>query len=134
MANQLYLAGRQAFLQADIDWLVDNIKAVLIDLADYTFVNTHANLSDIPAPARVATSPNLAGKTATNGTADADDITFSAVTGDQSEALALYKDTGVATTSTLICYIDTATGLPVLPNGGPISVTWDNGANRIFTL
>jgi hypothetical protein len=50
-------------------------------------------------------------------------VTFTAVTGDVSEAVILYKDTGVAATSPLIAYIDTATGLPVTPNGGDITVT-----------
>jgi hypothetical protein len=59
---------------------------------------------------------------------------FSAVTGDQSEALVIYKDTGSAATSPLIAYIDTATGLPVTPNGADVTVTWDNGSNKIFKL
>ena len=46
----------------------------------------------------------------------------------------LYRDTGVEATSALIAYIDTATGLPITPNGGDIIVNWDNGANKIFRL
>ena len=34
----------------------------------------------------------------------------------------------------VIAFIDTATGLPVTPNGGDITITWDNGANKIFKL
>ncbi len=34
----------------------------------------------------------------------------------------------------LVAYIDSATGLPVIPNGGDITITWDSGANRIFAL
>jgi hypothetical protein len=41
----------------------------------------------------------------------------------------------VATTAQrLIAYIDTATGLPVTPNGQNITVSFDNGSNRIFKL
>lgn len=134
MANVLYQLGRQAFLDGDIDWSANNIKVALIDTADYTFSQSHQFLSDVAGAAIVATSGNLAGKTSTNGTADANDVTFTAVTGDQSEALIIYQDTGVAGTSRLIAYIDTATGFPITPNGGNITVTWDNGANRIFTL
>lgn len=135
MTNRLYDAGRQGFLEGTIPWLTSNIKAVIVDVADYT-VNTatHTSLADIPAIARVATSANLASKTSTAGVADADDITFAAVSGDTSEAVVLYKDTGVEATSTLIAYIDTATGLPVIPNSGPIAITWDTGVNRIFKL
>lgn len=135
MANGMYDFGRQSFLQGDLHWLTDNIKAVLIDAADYTVsLASHNYLSDIPAAARVATSANLANKTASAGVADADDLTFSSVVGDPSEALVLYKDTGVAGSSILICYIDTATGLPVIPNSGPIAITWDPGSNKIFKL
>lgn len=135
MANALYDKGREGFLDGSIDWDTDNIKAVLVDTADYTVnLSTHDNLDDIPSGARVATSGNLASKTVTAGVADAADITFSAVTGDPCEAIVLYKDTGVESTSRLIAYIDTATGMPVTPNGGDITVQWDNGANKIFKL
>lgn len=135
MANALYDTGRNAFLIGDVDWLVDNIKVVLVDSADYTVnLATHQFLSDIPAIARVATSGNLASKTAAAGVADAADVVLTGVAGDQSEAVVIYKDTGTATSSQLIAYIDTATGLPVQPNSGDISVLWDNGANKIFKL
>jgi hypothetical protein len=42
-------------------------------------------------------------------------------------------DTGTAATSPLVAYIDTGvTGLPVTPNGGNITVTWN--ASGIFQL
>jgi hypothetical protein len=66
--------------------------------------------------------------------ADAADVTFTAVSGDVSEALVIYKDTGTASTSRLIAYIDTATGLAVTPNGGDITVIWPSDAGRIFSL
>lgn len=135
MANALYDAGREAFLDGTISWSSDNIKVVLVDTADYTVnLATDTALSDIAAAGRVATSGNLASKTVTAGVADAADVTLSAVTGDESEALVIYKDTGVESTSTLIAYIDTATNLPVTPNGGDITIQWDSGANKIFKL
>jgi phage tail sheath gpL-like len=66
--------------------------------------------------------------------ADAADFSWTGVSGAQSEAIVVYKDTGSAATSNLIAFIDTATNLPVTPNGGDITVTLDNGANRIFAL
>ncbi len=135
MANALYDKGREGFLDGSIDWDSDDIRVILIDTDDYTVnLATHDNLDDIPAAARVATSGALTGKTVTDGVADVDDVTFSSVTGDQSEALVIYKHTGTESTSRLIAYIDSATGLPVTPNGGDITVQWDNGANKIFKL
>jgi len=136
MANALYDHGREGFLDGTIDWDTDNIKVVLIDTDDYTVdLANHEDLADVAAGARVATSANLSSKTVTAGVADAADVTLSSVTGDQSEALIIYQDTGVEGTSRLIAYIDTAaSGLPVTPNGGDIEIQWDSGANRIFKL
>ena len=135
MANALYGLGREGFLGGDIAFDTDNIKAALLDLTDYTpNLTTHQFLSDVPAGARVATSGNLATKTITLGVADAADVTFSAVTGDESEYILIYQDTGVEGTSRLIALVDTATGLPVTPNGGDITIQWDSGANKIFKL
>lgn len=135
MANAVYGKAREKFLNADIDWAADNIKAVLVDTAAYAVsIDSDEFLSSIPAGDRIATSGNLASKTSTLGVADAADVTFSTVTGDVSEAIVIYKDTGDAATSPLIAYIDTATGLPITPNGGDITIRWDSGANKIFKL
>lgn len=135
MANALYDKGREAFLSGSISWSSDNIKVVLTDSGAYTpNMSTDQFLSDVASGARIATSGNLASKTVAAGVADAADITFTAVTGVQSEYLVIYKDTGSAATSPLIAKIDTATGLPVTPNGGDITVAWDNGSNKIFKL
>lgn len=135
MANALYDAGRAGFLGGSIDWDANNIKIALIDEADDTIDLANDDFwNDRAVASRVATSGNLASKTGTAGVADAADVTFTAVTGDQSESIDIYADSGVESTSALICNIDTATGLPVTPSGGDITVVWDNGANRIFRL
>lgn len=133
MANALYDLGREAFLSGDITWDGDNIKCVLVDTGTYT-VNLatdqyHSDVSGI-----VATSVNFTTKTVTAGVADAADVTLSSVTGAESEAVVIYQDTGASGTSRLIAYIDTATGLPVTPNGGDIVIQWDSGSNKIFKL
>jgi hypothetical protein len=133
--SALYGKGREAFLNGDIDWANDDIRCILVDTADYSVnIDVHDFLDDVPAGARVATSGAFTGKSSTLGVADAADVTFTAVTGDVSEALVIYKHTGVESTSALIAYIDSATGLPVIPNGSDIIITWDSGANKIFKL
>lgn len=135
MANALYNKAKQAFLAADIDLESDDIRAILIDTADYTFSAAHQYLSSVGASARVAVSSALSSKTVTDGVFDAADVTWSSVTGDQSEAIVLYKHTGSDATAALIAYLDTfSSGMPVTPNGGNITVAWDNGANKIFAL
>lgn len=135
MANALYDKGRESFLKAEINIPTDTIKAVLVDTGAYTVdIANHQFLSDIPGGARISTSPALASKTTAAGVFDAADTTCTAVTGATVEAVVLYQDTGVAGTSRLICYIDTATGLTLTPNGADVDLVWNNGANKIFKL
>lgn len=134
MANGLYDKGREGFLDGSIDWDTDIIKIALIDTGLYIpNLATHTFWSDVSA-GLVGTAMTLGLKTVTAGVADAADVTFTAVTGATVEALVIYKDTGIATTSRLIAFIDTGTGLPVTPNGGDIIVVFDSGVNRIFKL
>lgn len=138
MANALYTTFKNNLLTlaatgVDFD-APDDIRVILVDTADYTVnLATHDFLDDVPGAARVATSGNIS-TTVSGNVVDGSDVTFSAVTGDPSEALVIYKHTGTESTSRLIAYIDTATGLPVTPNGGDITVTWDSGSNKIFAL
>lgn len=135
MATALYDTGRAAFLTAGVNWTSDNIKVALVNTSSYTVnLATDQFLNIIPGGAIVATSGNLTSTTATAGVANAANLTYTAVSGSTIGALVIYKDTGVSSTSQLIAYIDNATGLPVTPNGGNITVTWDTGANKIFKL
>lgn len=135
MANALFDKGREGYLAGDMDWDGDNIKLVFVDHTDDTPVPaTDEDLADILAAARVATSSNFASKTVAAGVADAADVTVSTVSGDEFESIVIYHDSGVEGTSRLSAFIDTATGLPTTPNGGDITVQWDDGANKIFKL
>jgi hypothetical protein len=118
----MYDSAREGF-SGDWNWLTDEFRWVLVDLADYTFAATHDTLADVPDVAVVALSPALAGKTNTDGYLDATDPSFGNVTGDQAEALILIRGTGIET-SNLVAFFDTGvTGLPVTPNTGPIDIT-----------
>lgn len=135
MANALFDFGRESFLAGNLDWDANAIKAVLVDHGTDTPVpGTDQHLDDIVVGARIATSANFTTKTVTAGVADADNLTYSSVSGNSVESIVIYYDSGVEATSILIAFIDTATGLPITPNGGDITVTWDDGANKIFKL
>lgn len=141
MANALWTPGREGFLLGEIDWDTAVIKCSLV--RGYTFVGTHKFVSEVTgAGGTLVATQTLASKTGTGGTADAADVTFSAVpAGAAITGIAIYQASAVtggadvaATAQRLIDWIDTATGLPVTPNGGDIVVAWDNGTNKIFTL
>lgn len=132
MANVLYPKYKEALLQAGVN-LTGAVRVMLVDTGAYTYSADHQYMSDIPVGAWVAISDPLTNKTFAGGVFDADDVTFPAVTGVNAEALVLYLET-IEDINPLIAYIDTATGLPVTPNGGDITISWDNGANKIFAL
>ena len=146
MASALFDPGREGFLDGTIAWGTGSggpsIKVALV--RGYTFNAAHKFVSDVTtAGATLASvSAALTSKTSTNGVADAGDVTFSAVTANASnhyllvyQASALAGGADVASNAQrLIAYIDTGTNLPVVPNGGDVTVAWDNGGNRIFKL
>lgn len=134
MANAIYPKYKEALLTGDsnIDLEAGTVKAALVDTGTYTYSTAHDFLDDLTGV--VGTAQTIgATKSVTNGLFDGADVTFTAVSGNTVEALVIYIDTGVAGTSRLVAYIDTGvTGLPVTPNGGDISITWN--ASGIFQL
>lgn len=134
MANALYDHGREGILDRTIDMTASTITVALI--RGGTFTPTHEFLSDLTgAGGSVVASAVLASKTETSGVFGAANVTFPAVApGTACSALVIYNDTGTGSTSRLVAWIDTATGLPVTPNGGDITVSWDTGSNKIFKL
>lgn len=113
------------------------IRAMFVDHADDTPVTTDDFIDDIASAGRVpalASCPALASKTngvVAVGTFDAADTVFTALSGDQSESLILFEDSGTESTSDLIARWDTATGIPLTPNGGDVTVAWN--ASGILT-
>lgn len=132
MANAIYPLWKAAIMQASANSsLSGTVKVALVDTGTYTYSSAHEFLSSLTG--RVGTDQTLTTKTFTNGTFDADNATWTSVSGNSVEAVVIYIDTGVAGTSRLVAFLDTGfTGLPVTPNGGNITVTWD--AAGIFTL
>lgn len=133
MANQLYTKAKEDFLSGLLNLSSNTVSISLIDTGVYTFSIGHEDRADIANTAVVATA-NLASKSVANGVFDAADVVFTSVSGANCEALVLFHDTGDQATSRLIAYIDSATGLPVIPNGGDITVRFSDGANKIFAL
>lgn len=131
MASAIYPKFKEALLQGTYNLSTAVVRAVLVDTGTYTYSSAHDFYNDLSGVVG-SESGAFASKTFTNGTFDAADITFTAVTGSTAEAVVLFVDTGNVTTDALIAYLDSATGLPVTPNGGDITVTWN--ASGILTL
>lgn len=140
MANFAFDSFRNILLGSGtrVDLDADTINAMFVDHADDTPVVGDDFIDDILSAARVpaeASCPALASKTVGVvgvGVFDAADTVFTSLTGDASESLILYKDTGTEATSDLIVRWDTATGLPLTPNGANVTVVW--AAGGIITI
>ncbi len=107
----------------------------LVDTGTYTYSDSHSvfsDLSGIQGTDQPLTTPtNTSGSS--GSTFDADDVTFTAVTGVSIEALVIYRASSGIGTGKLVYYTDiNVTGLPVTPNGGNISIVWSGSG--IFTL
>lgn len=146
MANALYGLGRNKFARGDINWLAsggDTIRVCLVKTAYGVQIDTHEFFSSLGANvvgnaggATRADCPALTLSDPALGVCDAANVTITAVPGSvgQLSFLVLFKDSGVDGTSPLLYYMDTVTGLPFTPGGGDVSITWDDGTNKIFKL
>lgn len=133
MANAIYPKYKEALLDAsaNIDINDGTVKVALIDTGVYTYNSAHEFYSSVSGV--VGTPQTINTTTVTNGLFDGDNVTFTSVSGNSVEALLIYIDTGSAATSRLVTWLDTGvTGLPVTPNGGDITITWN--ASGIFQL
>jgi hypothetical protein len=142
MANALFNPGREGFLDGSIDWDTAVIKIALV--RGYTFTATHKFVSDVTGASGVlhVTSSALTTKTVTDGIADAADVAFTAVTSNAgNHSVLIFQASAVtggadvaATAQRLIGWVDTGTNFPIVPNGGDVTIAWDNGTNKIFKL
>jgi len=139
MANAVYPLYKQSVMtEADTNNGLTGtgtsaVNTVLITTSSgYVYSPTHqfySSLTNLVGSAVAVTTPAV-----TNGTFTADNATFTSVSGTTVGALVQYRqNTGANTTWRLVLYLDTSvTGLPVVPNGGNIVVTWN--ASGVFTL
>lgn len=141
MANALYPKYKSSLLAGDSNADLDNNTSTdgpfvaLVDTGTYTYSASHQFYSSLSGI--VGTDQRIANPTVSSvaeGTFDGDNVTYTAVTGASVEALVYYrKNSGANTTWRLFLFQDTGvTGLPVTPNGGDITVTFN--ASGIFAL
>jgi hypothetical protein len=130
MANAVYPIYKKALLDGAADSALTGsgttgLYCALVDTGTYTYNAAHDFYNDLSGI--VGTDQEITTVTTTGGLIDGDNLTFPSVTGATVEALVLYrKNAGANTTWRLVAYIDTGvTGLPVTPNGGNITVTWN---------
>lgn len=139
MASAHYNLALQEFWKGTIGDVTaggTTIKVRLMRTSAYTFAQAHQFLASLPAA--IVTDVTLGTKVANGGGGadpgcfDAGDATFTAVpSGAAIDCLGVFKDTGTAGTSPLLFYID---GFSVTPNGGDITIQWQNSVPWIAKL
>lgn len=133
MPNAIYPKYKEAlWLQsANSNANTGTVKVALVDTGVYTYSAAHEFLTSLTGVVGIAQT--VGSKTFTDGVFDGADVTYTAVTGNSAEALVFYIDTETAATSRLVAFIDTGfSGLPVTPNGGDITLSFN--ASGIFAL
>jgi hypothetical protein len=148
MSNALYDTGRNSFARGDTLWKASGgstIRVALVKAAYTPNLATDQFLSTIGV--------NYVGNSGTNARASCPQISLAdpiaGVVRSSSATITLtavpssvgvcnyiviFIDSGADATSQLLALLDTATGLPVTPNNGDITLTWDTGANGIWKL
>lgn len=142
MANAVYPKAKEGFLDGSIDLDTAVIKVALV--RGYTYSSSHEFVSDVTGAGGTlhATSGALTSVDVTNGVFDAADVTFTTPSTNASQhSLLIFQSSAVgggsdvaASSQRVIAWIDTGTGVPIVPAGGDITVQWDSGANKIFSL
>lgn len=123
---QMGLPGGSTLL---VDFDTNDIRCSLIDSADVTILVTMSNYGEVDS------DPVAEGGAMTNKTIGVIAVgvfdstvayTFATVTGDSVDYLVLYQYNATPANATLVVTWDSATtGIPVTPNGGDITVTWN---------
>ena len=138
MANVIYPLFKQELMKGMANNLLNStegatgVYAALVDTGTYTYSAAHQFYSSLSGI--VGTDQEVLTKTQAAGVFDGTNLTYTSVSGSTFEAIVLYRKNGGAnTTWPLIAYLDTGvTGLPAIPDGGNITITWN--ASGIFTL
>ena len=141
MANSVFPKAKEGFLDGSIDLDTAVIKVALV--RGYTYSSSHEFVSDVTSTGTLhATSAALSSIDVTNGVFDAADVTFTTPSTDSNDhSLLIFQSSAVgggsdvaASSQRVIAWIDTGTGIPIKPAGGDITVVWDDGSNKIFSL
>ena len=138
MADALYNGFKEDLADGTYGgWASGSVAAMLYDEgAGGAFTASDTVYTDVSA-GKVGTAVDVAGRAVlSDGSFDCNTITWSDVTGNEAEAVIVYSYTGGTadspTGTQLIAYIDSASNLPVTPNGGNISMAID--AAGLFSL
>lgn len=132
MSNTSFQPGMQTVLSGGVNALADTLTAYLV-ASSYTFDGTDQFVAELGTT--IGTPVNLANKSVTNGALGADTLDFGALPpGNTIKGVAIAKNTGNTSTSPLLLWFDTGSGLPLATNGGNVSFPFPNATKKVARL
>ncbi len=136
MANFIYGKAKESLLNGQFNISSDSLKVLLVTDSYVPSQNVDQFVSNISGSYIKERTSSLTNVTNILGVIDADDVSVVQYSGLAFKALVIYKDSGTDSTSRLLAYIDTATGIPFLGINATtdITINWSNGSNKIISL
>lgn len=126
MANFWYGKAVYHFANGDISWGSNTIKVALVSSSYSASQNTDEFYSVAVTSGIVSAGVTLTSKTNVLGLMSAANTTWTSVSGSQVTQLVGYVAGGSPGTNDFILFnLSTGTNLPVTPNGGNITASWD---------
>jgi len=155
MANNIYDIAKQGFLtgvsiggtETQINWVNDDFSVALLDNNNPSFDRSHQYMTEFSFSV-IARAELVTSVIELDGTAYAETVNFTVTDnnlpddGTIAQALVVYRENNKGGTlddseNVLIAYIETAENLPLILNGGDVTVQWDLSAQntgRVFKL
>lgn len=129
MASGMYIFGVEQLMRGNIDLVNDTIAVVAVSTAYTPDLSSHQYQNDIPDAAQIG-EVDLEGNILNDTAFDANSATIEEpTTGEEHNAVIVFNNTGNATTSQLLAYLEVT---QVTTDGTPLVVDWD--ADGIFEL
>jgi hypothetical protein len=136
MSNFIFTKCKNSLLTGSINFSSNSIKVLAVNSNYNPSQDEDEFVSDIEPSSIVFRSNSLSGKTISQGRLDANDLQIDNYNGSAIDAIVMYVDSGNDSTSRLISYIDTSTGLPfegVNAQAG-VTIIWNDNSTKIISL
>lgn len=126
---RIYTAGLQALTQKKVDFVADTVICALLTETYVPNQDTHANLSDLTGElagggyARVALTAKTSTRAAGVVTLSCANVAFASFTADPGPRYAVFAvNTGVDSTSSLLCWMDFEIATAVAAQPGTVTI------------
>ena len=136
MANYIFSVAKQEMLRGNtsLNLVTGNVCMCLCNSTYTANVSSDQFFSNATS-GLITPAAQVASVSITGGIFKCANVTFPSVASGNGTAtqVVLYINSGANTTSPLIAHLDSATGLPVSPNGGDLTIVVDS-VNGLFQL